>query len=229
MPFQYTVRPTSQGSRYQGQPDYQDTVSTEDFLAELSAKTGKPAAELEPIVRAFLELVLDTTIDGHRIGALFDLIGFQFNCGGSEDTPDFAPTFDNLNMAISAFVGGDGDSRVRAAFTALKTGQQGRIVPVILSVTDLRTRAADHYTPTAPLQVQIANRGATFDPADPLQGIFLRPASGPTVRLADCALYRGGMLTGSVPAGLTGPQVLSVALSINGSVRTTIYAHPIAP
>src|SRR5438874_556730 len=100
MSFQYTVRPTAAGNRYMGQADYKATLSTQDFLEALAAKTGKTVAELEPIVRGVLELVLDTAIDGNRIEALFGLLGFQFNCGGSEDSPEFAPTFDNLNMAV---------------------------------------------------------------------------------------------------------------------------------
>ena len=155
-------------------------------------------------------------------------MGFTYACGGSQDTPDFSPTFDNLNMGLSSFVGKTGDTRARDAFTAVKTGQQGRLVPVVLSVTDLRTKATDHYTPGAPLQVQLANRGATYDSADAQQGIFLRGANGPAVALADCALYRGGLLTGTVPAGVTGPQELSVTLAINGSNRTTVYPHSIA-
>lgn len=229
MSFQYIVRPTAAGNRYQGQADYKDTITSDDFIARLASQTGKPVADVQAIMTAAVQSIIDLTIDGHRIAALAGMIGFQVTCGGSQDSPEFAPTYDNLNIALNAFLGKAGDQRAKAGFSAVKTGQQGRVVPVMLSVLDLRTRTNDHFTPGAQLQVQLANNAAKLDPADATQGIFLKPSNGDPRRLNDCALYHGGLLTGTVPTGIAGAQELSVALNINGSVRTSVYPHPIAP
>lgn len=229
MSFPYRVRPTAAGNRFQGQPAYKGSRTTEEILAALATRTGKTAAELGPIVQALCELIVDETIDGWRIEPLFDLIGYQFGCGGSEDTSDFSATFDNLNMGLTGHTGTAGEARSRAAFSADKVGEMGRVVPVIIRVTDMRTGLQDHYAAGGPIQVELANNRVNILTAASDQGIFLKASNGSVVRITDYAFVRGRIIAGTVPAGLTGPQELSVGAILNGSIRTGIYPHPLAP
>lgn len=229
MSYRYTVRPSVTGNRYQGQPAYLGTKSTEEVIAAVQAKIGTQPLTVDLVVRTLHEVIIDLGIHSWRIEPLHGLVGYLFGCGGSEESPEFAPTYDNLNVALRGFLGQAGEDRARGEFSAEKVGDAGRVVPVIVGVLDLRTRVRDHYTPGAPLEVSLQNNRVKFEPGNGAHGIYLKAANGTSTKLLDTAIYPGPRLVGTVPAGLTGPQEVSVIVELNGGTRTGIYSFVIQP
>ncbi len=45
------------------------------------------------MLETFAEVVIEKTVQGYRIAAIADLIGFMFGCGGSHPESEFASTY----------------------------------------------------------------------------------------------------------------------------------------
>jgi hypothetical protein len=154
----------------------------------------------------------------------------MYGCGGSHPASDFAPTYENLNMDFRGHTGEAGKARAEGSFTAEKVGEQGRVVPVIVRVTDQNTGLQDHYSAGKPMQVELANRNCVLDPTNDYHGVFYRSAAtGVTVRATDYGYVNGKLIVCNVPAGLTGNQELCVTGDVYGQIRTGIYATPLLP
>lgn len=230
-PYQYIIRPVGGSStNFMAQAKYRETIDNAALYAEIQSRLGATPLTIENVLRVACETIIDLGIQGYRIAPIADLIGFMYGCGGSHPTSDFAPTYENLNMDLRGHTGETGLARAKAAFSAEKVGEQGRVVPVIVRVTDAMTGLQNHYTPGKSLQVELANRNCVIDPASDYQGVFFRnAATGVTVKASDYGLVKGQNIICVAPAGLTGAQELSVAGTIKGSLRTGIYAIPVLP
>ena len=212
------------------QAKYRGTLDNAAVYAEIQTRLGATPLTIANVLQTACETIIDLTIQGYRVAPLADLIGFMYGCGGSHPTSDFAPTYENLNMDLRGHTGEAGVARAEAAFSAEKVGEQGRLVPVIVRVTDAMSGLQDHYTAGKSLQIELENRRCTITPSDDYQGVFFRSATtGVTVKATDYGLIKGQNIICVVPTGLTGAQEVCVTGMISGSLRTGIYSTPLLP
>ena len=122
-------------------------VTTAEVIADLSELTSLTGAQTENFLRTFCQYVIERTTDSWRIEPLVDLFGFNASSGGVFDSYIIAPTFDNLKLSIKMVVGRSGYNMAREGFAAELMGSQGRVVPVIKSVTNKGTNSVNTYTP----------------------------------------------------------------------------------
>lgn len=221
--FQYITRPSSGGLTIMTQPRYRGTRSTAEVVAHIATATGKPPADIEAILRAYSEYVIDQTIGTWKVEPVFDLIGFQCGSGGSVPiggTEDW--DFDSMDVALRGYWGEAGRQRAEAAFTAEKVGEQNRITPVFVEVYDSDTKTPNHYVAGRGLTLIMGNRNAKFDPA---AGGFLRfqKPDGTFIAAASFPYIKGNTIVAIVPIGTTGPLELQISMEINGQQRLGVY------
>lgn len=229
MSVRYITRPLAGSSRYTAGIDYRGTKSHADVMTLVLARLGSPGpADPAAVVVAYTHVVIELVMDSWRVEGADDLLGFMLSVGGSQPAPDFAPTWENLNVAFTGHFGDAGDTLARGLFSAEKTGDQGRVVPVIVRATNMFTHQPDRYSPGKPMQIELENRRVKFDPAHGSKVTF-RATGGTAVDVTEYAFVRGTVIAFNAPTGLTGPQELSITCTIGEALRTGVYPLPLAP
>jgi lipoprotein-anchoring transpeptidase ErfK/SrfK len=222
-PFPYITRTGTQGQITTG-PDYRGTKSAEEVFAEIQTRLGATPLTIQSVLTTFHEIVIDWCKQGWKVAPIADLLGYRFTSGGSEDDSDFQPTFANLNIAPAAQWGEAGRARAEAEFSAENTGHQGRIIPVVIRVTDNWSGLPDKYTAAKSVLIELGNRKGRleFDRANGSKVQF-RKADNSLIEASDYGEPGRTKITAQVPAGTTGPLTVVVTMMINGALRTGEY------
>lgn len=222
--FPYVVQPTPNGERFMPRAQYRGTKTTDEILAEVTARLGSDTLTPALAIQLFLETVIDFTKAGWKVEPIFDLLGFRVTIGGSNDSSGFAGTFDGLQVSPNCNFGDTGDLRARDGFSGEKVAEQPRVAAVFLAVTDTFTGDNDHYTPDKNLEIELANRRFKFDPTNPLHWVKFKKDDGTLVAASEYYVA-GSKIIARVPTPLTGSVELHLSCEINGSVRMSIYQH----
>ena len=228
LPFRYYSRPVGGVTgRYMAQASYRDMKTAAELYAEVLARLGSTPVTVQSAVEMACRVIIEWTVQGFRIEPLGGLIGSVFGCGGSHPDPDFASTYENMNMDFNSHLGEAGLALAQSLFTAEKLGDQGRVVPVIMRVLNTTTRVENHYSSPGSLQIELENkRGFELLPGTAYHGVFFKSITG-TIVEGVVTYTKGQLIIVNVPTGLTGAQELSVAGNIYGSLRTGIYPVPL--
>jgi len=223
-PFQYTTRTGTQ-NQITTSPDYRGTKSPEEVITEIQTRLGSAPLTIAAVLTTFHEVVIDWCKESYKIAPLGDLLGYRFSSGGSEESSDFQPTFENLSIAPVAVWGDAGRGRAEAEFSAENTGHQGRLVPVITRVTDNWSSDVNHYTAGKSVLIEIGNRKGTlrFDRANGSKVQF-RKADGTLIEASDYGEPGRSKITAQVPTGTTGPLTVIVTMMLNNALRTGEYS-----
>jgi hypothetical protein len=225
--FTYITRPIPSGLGITTQPKYRGEKTTAEIIAAVAAETGKSAADVEAILRAFFGQVIDLTTEAWKIEAIFGLVGFQCGSGGS--VPVGSPEswdFETMDIALRGYYGEAGRQRAQAAFSAEKVGEQNRVAPVFVEVYDSDTKSPNHYVAGKGLTLIMGNRRMKFDPG--AGGLVrFRKSDGTYVNASNYPYIKGTTVVCTVPAGLTGSLEVEITIEINGGLRTGTYAFPI--
>ncbi len=220
--LQYIVRPLPNGG-YTTQVKYKGTRDADYVVAQVVARTGKPEADVRAILAAQDDVLIEEGMDSYKSESGGGKLGYAATTGGSSPNTEIAPTWDNLNVSFNAYFLETGLDQAQSEFRAEKVGEQGRIVPVIIRVTDLQTGQANHYTAGKSVEIEVQNQSAKFDRTAGAK-IMFEKADGTQVEASDYGTARGRVFSGQVPAGTTGPLIVRVSMLINGSLREGIYS-----
>jgi hypothetical protein len=223
MPFKYKIHP-KKGGRLTTSPDSEGTKTTDEFVALIMQRSGRPQEVVADILRHAAEAYIDLAQNTWRVEPLWGLIGMMPTSGGSHPTPDFPGTLDNLNASFTLYPGKEGNLRFAHNFTAFRTGEAGFKTAIVDRVTNKATGATDTYTTQKGLLIE--GDGLRVKIGDPNTGIFFRAmAGGLTVRVADndVLVNDPSQLLVLPPAGLTGEQTLIIKTLVSGSLRTFTY------
>lgn len=224
--LQYIVRPLP-GSGYTTQVKYRGTRDAAFIVAAVVARTGKPEADVRAILAAQDTVLIEQAMDSYKCASGGGQLGFATSTGGSSPTTDIAPTWENLNVAFNGYFLAEGDTAARALFHAEKVGEQGRVVPVIIRVTDLQTGFPNHYTAGKSIEIEVQNQNARFDRSKGCLIAFEKP-DGTRVEASDYGSARGRVFSAQVPAGLSVPLIVHVTMVMSGgALREGIYSIPI--
>ena len=225
--FPYITRPISSGLGITTQPKDRGEKTTAEHIAAVVAKTGKSAADVELILRASDEEIVDRSIEGWKQEPRFGLIGFQCGSGGSVPVGGAESwDFESMDIALRCHYGEAGRQRAEAAFSAEKVGEQNRVAPVFLEVYDSDTKSPNHYVAGKGLTLIMGNRRMKFDPAAGSLVRF-RKSDGTYVNASNYPYVKGTTVVCTVPTGLTGSLEIEITMEINGSLRTGTYPFAI--
>jgi hypothetical protein len=226
--LQYIIRPLPSGG-YTTQVKYKGTRDQAYIVAQVVARTGKSEADVRAILGAHDDVLIEETIDSYKCASGGGKLGFAVSTGGKSPTSDVAPTWDNLHTAFNGYYLEEGVLYAQSLFSAEKVGEQGRVVPVIIRVTDLQTGFANHYHAAKSIEIEVQNQNARFDHAAGCTVEFEKP-DGTKVEASDYGSARGRVFSAQVPAGLTGPLIVHVKMLVSGGqLREGIYAIAITP
>lgn len=195
----------------------------------IAAMSEMTVEEVEKVLLNFSQYVVKESMDCWRIAPILGWFGFQGTCGGSHPMPDFMPTFKNLAVDIRMRFGKPALAYMEDQFQAENVGHHSILEPVITRVTNMWKKLPNCYTAGKPMQVELANGKGGLDTSDALQGVFFRSSTGIKTRATEYAYCKGSLLAFNAPAGLTGPQQLSVSLVLNDSLRTGVWAQELSP
>ena len=226
--YRYTTRTAAGQGRYTTQASPRGKVTTAEVIADLSELTSLTGAQTENFLHTFCQYVIERTTDSWRIEPLFDLLGFNASSGGVFDSYIIAPTFDNLKLSINMVVGRSGYNIAREGFTAELMGSQGRVVPIIRSVTNKGTNTVNTYTPGQGLELTLTRYGV-MDLEEPAMGVFLTNSDGTATQVASYLKTTGATVYCIVPGGLTGPQQLSIVQGFGNENRTGVFDFILQP
>ena len=88
-------------------------------------------------------------------------------------------------------------------------GSQGRVVPIIRSVTNKGTNTVNTYTPGQGLELTLTRYGV-MDPEEPAMGVFFTNSDGTANQVTSYLKTTGATVFCIVPSLLTGPQQISI-------------------
>ena len=107
-------------------------------------------------------------------------------------------------------------------------GSQGRVVPVIRSVTNKGTNTVNTYTPGQGLELTLTRYGV-MDPEALRTGVFFTNSAGIATPVASYLKTTGATVYCIVPGGLTGPQQLSIVQGFGNENRTGVFDFILQP
>ena len=107
-------------------------------------------------------------------------------------------------------------------------GSQGRVVPIIRSVTNKGTNTVNTYTSGQGLEFTLARYGI-MDLEEPAMGVFLTNSDGTATQVASYLKTTGATVYCIVPSGLTAPQQISIVQGFGNENRTGVFDFLLQP
>lgn len=224
--FTYNPAPKSTGG-FTTRAALSDAVTQNYITGEVATATGLPPMQVELVVKTFFQKLLACAATCGWNNNLYDIVRFRPTSGGSSPAPDGFHNAEDINADVSlTFVKGAIEAW-RSTLTLESLGEVGKVTPIIDSILNQDTGAADKYTPGSLIQLRGDN--LKLNKADVTQGIFFKAGAAAEVRATVYGDIGPASLTALVPASLSGPLNVRVAAFINGSVRSYTYTNLITP
>jgi Domain of unknown function (DUF4469) with IG-like fold len=224
--FKYNPAPKSTGG-FTTRAALGDGVTQEFLTAEVATATGLTPVQVEAAVKTFLQKILACSTGCGWSNNLYDIVRFRPTSGGSNPQPDGFHNADDINADVAVSFTKDAITAWRAGLTLESMGEVGKVTPIIDTILNQDTGAADHYTPGSLIQLRGDN--LKLNKTDVTQGVFFKAGAAAEVRATVYGDIEPTTLTVLVPANLSGPLTVRVAVFINGSVRSFTYTTPITP
>lgn len=228
LPFVTVV--TADGNNKTARPKYRETIPPETIYAEILLRASGAPLTPERVFQLGCQIILEYCLSGHKVGPMGDdAIMFQCTCGGSTPIGEEMPhTFDGLQIALDCNFSFTSRAWAKTNFTAEKVGEQNRVVPIFVAVYDSMSGLPNHYVGGQGLTIVLGNNNPEFDPTNQNHYVRFRKQDGTWVKAASYAYFKGNKIIAIPPADLTGQVEMEVALTINGSVRSAVYAFPLS-
>jgi len=227
---QYITLPTPDGNNITARLKHRGTKSEAEVCAEMTRQLNGAPLTPQVFLRLFGQIALAWTTAGWKVGPLGGGL-FTLLCSAGGSAPigqELTPTFEGLGIELRAHYEAAGRAQAAAAFKAEKVGEQNRVIPVFLHVYESMSKLPNHYVAGQGLTIILGNRRVNFDPANENHRVRFQKADGTWVVAAGYPHFKGSTLVCLVPPGLTGEILLELTLNINGSLRTGMYAFPLA-
>lgn len=224
--FKFVVAPKS-GGDFTTRAQLGAQVDQTALTASIATAVSITAPQVEATLVAFFDKLLEAAEGNAWSDGLYGRVRFRPTAGGSKQAPSEFTTADDIKADVSISLLADAIRAWRARLNLDNQGTVGKVTPMISTVMNKANGHENEYT--AGNVVKVIGQNLAFDPADPAQGLFFDPASGPEVRATVYGDIDPGSFTALVPAGATGPQTVRIAAFINGSLRSYTYTDPITP
>ena len=224
--FQYNPAPKSTGG-FTTRAALGDAVTQEFITTEVATATGLTPVQVEAAVKTFFQKLLACSTGCGWSNNLYDIVRFRPTSGGSSPQPDGFHNADDINADVALSFTKEAIENWRAGLTLESLGEVGKVTPVIDTILNQDTGAADKYTPGSLIQLRGDN--LKLNKADLIQGVFFKAGAAAEVRAAVYGDIDPQSLTVLVPASLSGPLNVRIAVHINGSVRSYTYTNVITP
>lgn len=224
--FTYNPAPKSSGG-FTTRAAMGDAVTQEFITGEVATATGLTPVQVESAVKTFFQKILACSTTCGWSNNLYDIVRFRPTSGGSSPQPDGFHNADDINADVALSFTKDAIETWRATLTLESLGELGKVTPLIDTILNQDTGAADTYAPGSLIQLRGDN--LKLNKADLIQGVFFKAGAAAEVRATVYGDIEPTTLTVLVPASLSGPLTVRVAVFINGSVRSYTYTNLIAP
>ena len=222
--FQYNPAPKSTGG-FTTRAALGDAV-TQDFLTgEVATATGLTPVQVESAVKTFFQKILACSNGCGWSNNLYDIVRFRPTSGGSSPQPDGFHNAEDINADVALSFTKEAIDAWRATLTLESLGEVGKVTPLIDTILNQDTGTADTYTPGS--LIQLRGDHLKLNKGDVTQGVFFKAGAAAEVRATVYGDIEPTTLTVLVPANLSGPLMVRIAVHINGSVRSFTYTNPI--
>lgn len=222
--FKYNAAPKSTGG-FTTRAALGDAVTQEFLTAEVATATGLTPVQVEAAVKTFFQKLLACSVSCGWSNNLYDIVRFRPTSGGSSPQPDGFHNADDINADVALTFTKDAIETWRAGLALESLGEVGKVTPLIDTILNQDTGAADKYTPGSLIQIRGDN--LKLNKSDLTQGVFFKAGAAAEVRATVYGDIDPQSLTVLVPAALSGPLTVRIAVHINGSVRSFTYTNPI--
>jgi hypothetical protein len=220
--FTYNPAPKSTGG-FTTRVALGDAVTQEFITTQVATATGLTPVQVEAAVKTFFQTLLACSTGCGWSNNLYDIVRFRPTSGGSSPQPDGFHNADDINADVALSFTKDAIEAWRAGLTLESLGEVGKVTPVIDTILNQDTGAADSYTPGSLIQLRGDN--LKLNKSDITQGVFFKAGAAAEVRATVYGDIEPTTLTVLVPATLSGPLTVRVAVHINGSVRSFTYTN----
>ncbi len=199
---------------------------TQEFLThEVATATGLTPVQVEAAVKTFFQKILACATGCGWSNNLYDIVCFRPTSGGSSPQPDGFHNADDINADVALSFTKEAIEAWRATLTLESMGEVGKVTPVIETILNQDDGAVDTYAPGSLIQIRGDN--LKLNKADLTQGVFFKAGAAAEVRATVYGDIEPQTLTVLVPAALSGPLNVRIAVFINGSVRSHTYTNVI--
>lgn len=220
--FKYHVAPKSTGG-FTTRAVKGVAANQTALVAEIATQAGITPEQATAAITGFFNKVLQCAAGCDWSPEMFGLINFRPTSGGTNPMPDGFHNADDINADVSISFTAEAIRQWRATLTLESLGEVGKLTPVIESIIRQSDKAVDKYNALGLCQVR--GDHVNLDPADMTQGVFLKAGAAAEVRVAEYASITPQSIVFLVPAGLSGPLNVRIAVFINGSVRSYTYTN----
>ena len=227
MSFRYRVRRMgAHPGSFTTRPELGQPLTEGEVIEELVQASAISEGDVRSVLTNLRRILVNAAQLTRPSEPLFGLFRLGLSCGGSLSDPEGSLSVDDLAPYLNLYASADLQGQFRMGLTVERTGVDTERTPDLETVRNDRTGVLNAYTPGDVLR--ISGGDLKLDPADPVQGVFFRPASGPEVRAVRYITVTDGQILVLVPATLTGPQTLIVRIKYGENLRQSTHNATLA-
>lgn len=226
MSFRYRVRKMGAGTTpYTTRPDLGPPLTEREIIDEIVQATSLTEGDIRSVLISIGRSLVTAARTGRPSESLFGLFRMGLSSGGSLVDPEQPVDVVELHPSLNLYPAAELQRGFLSGLTFERTGIDAERVPDIELVRNEANGQLDTYTPADALR--IIGDDLKIDTADATQGVFLKPAAGPEVRLTRYLTNTSSALLTLVPASVSGPQTLLVRVRFGENLRQTVYGQTV--